>query len=60
VEAAQGGAAKMLILCDDNAPYDRAVRRGIDETGMARECFPAACPYTFEQVIDVAFLPESR
>ncbi len=40
--------------------YEDAVGRAMIETGLARECFPATCPYTFEQVIDIDFLPESR
>jgi Domain of unknown function DUF29 len=39
--------------------YDRAVRKALDETGLARECFPAACPYTFDQIMDFDFLPEA-
>jgi hypothetical protein len=38
--------------------YDEAVRRAMEETGLARECFPPACPYTFEQVMDFDFLPD--
>jgi hypothetical protein len=38
--------------------YADAVAVAVDETGLARECFPAACPYTFEQIMDFDFLPE--
>jgi hypothetical protein len=37
--------------------YERAVRRPMNETGIARECFPATCPYTFDQVISLDFMP---
>ena len=40
--------------------YDRAVSRAMRETGLARECFPATCPYSFEQVINFDSLPESQ
>jgi hypothetical protein len=38
--------------------YDEAVGVAMDETGLARECFPTECPYTFEQIINFDFLPE--
>lgn len=37
--------------------YDEAVQRAMTETGLARECFPVACPYTFDQVISLDFMP---
>ena len=40
--------------------YEEAVRRAMGETGLARECFPAACPYTFEQVVSLDFMPDSE
>jgi Domain of unknown function DUF29 len=40
--------------------YDEALRRAMDETGLARECFPPECPYTFDQVMDFDFLPDSE
>jgi hypothetical protein len=38
--------------------YGEAVRLAMDETHLARECFPAECPYTFDQVMDFDSLPE--
>jgi hypothetical protein len=40
--------------------YEDAAGRAMIETGLARKCFPAACPYTFEQVTGLDFLPGSR
>jgi hypothetical protein len=37
--------------------YAKAVRRAISETGLAREQFPSACPFTLEQILDPEFLP---
>jgi Domain of unknown function DUF29 len=38
--------------------YAEAVAFAMDETGLPRECFPAQCPYDFEQIMDFEFLPE--
>lgn len=37
--------------------YVEAVELAADETGLAYDIFPASCPYTPEQVLDRAFLP---
>ena len=38
--------------------YVSARRKASSETGFAETMFPAACPFTPEQVLDEAFLPE--
>ena len=38
--------------------YDDAVTEAIRETGLAESAFPASPPYSIEQVIDQAYLPE--
>jgi hypothetical protein len=38
--------------------FAEAVGVAMDETGLPRECFPAQCPYTFEQIMNFDFLPE--
>ena len=38
--------------------YAEAVAVAMDETGLPRECFPAECPYTFEQIMKFDFLPK--
>jgi hypothetical protein len=42
------------------ATYSDAVELASDETGLARDSFPARCPYTPEQVLDKHFHPEPR
>jgi len=37
--------------------YPYAVENAADETGLARQLFPAICPYGIEQLLDPAFLP---
>jgi hypothetical protein len=39
--------------------YEAACLDAADETGMAVELFPDACPFTIEQVLDIDFLPEA-
>jgi len=38
--------------------YRYAVQGASDETGLAESTFPAACPWTFGQVMDDGFWPE--
>ena len=38
--------------------YCEASKLAIKETRVPAERFPAACPYTFEQIMDEEFLPE--
>lgn len=38
--------------------YRRACRDAAKETGMLADRFPAICPYTMTQVLDVEFWPE--
>jgi Domain of unknown function DUF29 len=40
--------------------YSRAVKRTQRETGLDKSTFPAACPWTFEQVVDEEFGPNSE
>lgn len=37
--------------------YPKAVRRAARETGLARDAFPAECPYTIEQLRDPDWMP---
>ena len=37
--------------------YQRALRKAEEETGLPRSAFPAICPYTPEQVLDLDYLP---
>jgi hypothetical protein len=41
------------------AAYRRAILGAARETGFEREMFPLACPWSFEQVMDLAFWPEA-
>ena len=45
----------MLVL---DECYQDAVKIAMDDTGLARNCFPAACPYRVEQALDETFLPK--
>jgi len=38
--------------------YADAVLAAERETGLARNTFPSACPWTYEQIMDAAFWPE--
>lgn len=40
--------------------YGRACRDAARETGLSRERFPAACPFTLEKVLDAEFWPGER
>ena len=44
-----------LVLPD---VYPKAVRAAVNETGLSASMFPLDCPYSVEQVLAVAFLPE--
>lgn len=37
--------------------YPHAVESAADETGLARQIFPATCPYCIDQLLDPTFLP---
>jgi len=39
--------------------YPYAVAGAAEETGLPEETFPAACPFTIEQILDADFLPSS-
>lgn len=41
-----------------NRAYNYAIRSAAKETGFAKETFPSACPWTFEQAMDEGFWPE--
>lgn len=41
------------------AAYRRARTSAIEETGSPATLFPVECPYTVDQILDEAFLPES-
>ncbi len=38
--------------------YNYAIRGAAKETGFAKETFPSACPWTYEQAMNEEFLPE--
>lgn len=38
--------------------YPRARREAIQETGLLRSPWPDSCPWTIEQILDEAWLPE--
>jgi hypothetical protein len=42
------------------AAYRLAKRQAAKETGLAPESFPEACPYSYEQVVDLDFLPANQ
>ena len=44
------------ILTDE---YSFALSQAADETGLAEDAFPAACPFTIEQILDPGFLPDA-
>jgi len=37
--------------------YELAVRKTLGETGFASHSFPAACPFTLDQILDARFFP---
>ena len=39
--------------------YQRARNKAARETGLALTTFPSECPYTFSQLMDEGFFPES-
>jgi Domain of unknown function DUF29 len=39
--------------------YIDARAAAYDETGLSQQTFPAACPWSFDQMMDEAFWPES-
>ena len=41
------------------AAYRNAILGAARETGMERGMFPIACPWSFEQIMDQTFYPES-
>lgn len=46
-----------LVLADE---YEVARLAAAGETGLALEAFPEACPFTIEQVLDAAWLPDAE
>ena len=39
------------------AVYPDAVEATIDETGLPKDCFPATCPFSLDQILDAEFFP---
>ncbi|APH74435.1 DUF29 domain-containing protein [Aquibium oceanicum] len=39
--------------------YESARMKAADETGLPEDAFPAACPFTIEQILDPGFLPDA-
>jgi hypothetical protein len=46
-------------LGEEALVYQRARNEAARETGLALTTFPSECPYTFSQLMDDGFLPES-
>ena len=40
--------------------YEKAVLAAEVETGIEKHNFPAECPFSLEQILDEAFLPETK
>jgi hypothetical protein len=40
--------------------YCRALVAAEKETGLASKTFPKSCPYSFEQIMDMAFYPDEQ
>lgn len=38
--------------------YEIARSKAADETGLPEDAFPATCPFSIEQILDPAFLPD--
>lgn len=38
--------------------YPEALADALDETGLRPQSFPASCPFTVEQIVDPAYLPD--
>jgi hypothetical protein len=38
--------------------HEDAILRAAQETGLEESAFPAACPFTLEQILDESFLPD--
>ena len=49
----------MIRTMLDNV-YASAILRAEVETSLAASVFPATCPYTIEQMLDIGWLPESE
>ncbi len=45
------------VRIEEAETYRGAVKRAAAETGLNREAFPSACPYSIEQILDEDFLP---
>ena len=43
-----------------DAAYPDALTDALDETGLRPQTFPAACPFTPEQVLDPGYVPEDE
>lgn len=41
----------------DEQSYEIAMLRASGETGLPKAAFPESCPYTVEQILDLAFFP---
>jgi len=46
----------MAELIDE--AYPDALADALAETGLRPQAFPAACPFTAEQILDPAYLPD--
>lgn len=40
--------------------YADAISDAVDETGISEDTFPATCPFTIEQILDLNWLPEAE
>lgn len=54
----QSPSLRARLRAELAANYRGAVKRAALDTGLARERFPRACPFSAEQLLDEEFLPE--
>jgi hypothetical protein len=55
---AESPSLRPMVAAMLSEAYAIARARAIAETGLAEEVFPEACPFTHDQILSRAFLPE--
>jgi hypothetical protein len=50
----QSGTLRQYAEQELRRAYQKAVRRAAVETDLAEDAFPAECPYTLEQLLDIS------
>ncbi|MBC7684265.1 MAG: DUF29 domain-containing protein [Bdellovibrionales bacterium] len=53
----QSPSLRQLVHEYSQDAYQRAVKRAVDQTGLASSAFPTRNPFTAEQILDETFLP---